>query len=72
MVMIGTCGALDPGLATGDVVVPSRPLLGKGVAHLYKGVAEDTGIVLSDPDLTAEGRAGPGEQRESELPTPCT
>ncbi|MYD42200.1 MAG: nucleoside phosphorylase, partial [Acidimicrobiia bacterium] len=24
MVMIGTCGALDPGLATGNVVVPSQ------------------------------------------------
>ena len=57
MVMIGTCGALDPGLATGDVVVPSQAVAKEGVAHLYKTVAEDTGIVLSDPDLTAQGRA---------------
>ncbi len=57
MVMIGTCGALDPGLATGDVVVPSKAVAQEGVAHLYKTVAEDTGIVLSDPDLTAHGRA---------------
>lgn len=56
MVMIGTCGALDPELATGDVVVPSRAVAREGVAHLYKTVAEDTDIVHSDPDLTALGR----------------
>ena len=49
MVMIGTCGALDPELATGDVVVPSQAVAREGVAHLYKTVAEDTGIVHSDP-----------------------
>ena len=57
MVMIGTCGALDPSLATGDVVVPSQAVARESVAHLYKTVAEDTGIVSSDPDLTAKGRA---------------
>ena len=57
MVMIGTCGALDPKLATGDVVVPSQAVAREGVAHLYGTVAEDTGIVLADPDLSAEGRA---------------
>ncbi len=58
MVMIGTCGALDPRLVTGDVVVPSRAVAREGVAHLYKTVAEDTAIILSDPDLTEMGRAG--------------
>lgn len=57
MVMIGTCGALIPGLAPGDVVVPSQAVAQEGVAHLYKAVAEDTSIVPSDPDLTALGRA---------------
>ncbi|MDE2718261.1 MAG: hypothetical protein OXI33_14795 [Chloroflexota bacterium] len=57
MVMIGTCGALDPGLATGDVVVPSQAVAREGVAHLYKTIDEGTGIVLSDPDLTAMGRS---------------
>ena len=57
MVMIGTCGALDPRFATGDVVVPSRAVAREGVAHLYEGVAEDTGIVLADPNLTQLGRA---------------
>ena len=55
--MIGTCGALDPGLATGDVVIPSRAVAQEGVAHLYKGLAEDTGIVSSDLELTAKGRS---------------
>lgn len=57
MVMIGTCGALDAGLSTGDVVEPSQAVAQEGVAHLYKTVAEDTGIVLSDPELTALGKA---------------
>lgn len=57
MVMIGTCGALDPGLATGDVVVPSQSVAREGVAHLYKTVAVDTDIVPSDPELTEIGRA---------------
>lgn len=57
MVMIGTCGALNPGLATGDVVVPSQAVAREGVAHLYETPAEDTGIVPSNPDLTAMGRA---------------
>ncbi|MYB79603.1 MAG: nucleoside phosphorylase [Acidimicrobiia bacterium] len=57
MVMIGTCGGLDPGLATGDVVVPSQAVAQEGVAHLYGTVAENTGIVPSDPDLNALGRA---------------
>ena len=57
MVMICTCGTLDPGLATGDVVVPTQAVAREGVAHLYKRVAEDTGIVLSDPNLTQLGPA---------------
>ena len=57
MVMIGTCGALDPDLATGDVVVPSRAVAQEGVAHLYETVAEETGIVHSDPNLNALVRA---------------
>jgi purine-nucleoside phosphorylase len=57
MAMIGTCGALNPGLATGDVVVPSQAVGREGVAHLYKGVANETGVVLADPDMTELGRA---------------
>ncbi len=57
MVMIGTCGTLDPRLATGDVVVPSQAVALEGVAHLYEGGAEDTSIVLSDPNLTELGRS---------------
>ena len=57
MVMIGTCGALDPGLTTGDVVVPSLAVAREGVAHLYKTVTEETSIVPSDPNLTAKAKA---------------
>ena len=57
MAMIGTCGALDPGMATGDVVVPSQAVAREGVAHLYRGAAENTGVVYADPDLTRSGRA---------------
>ena len=52
MVMIGTCGALDPGLATGDVVAPSTAVAREGVAHLY-GASD---AVAADPRLTELGR----------------
>ena len=41
---------------TGDVLVPSQAVAREGVAHLYEGVAEHTGIVLADPNLTQLGR----------------
>ena len=53
MVMIGTCGALDPTLATGDVVVPSTAVAREGVAQLY-GV---TDTVAADRRLSDLGRA---------------
>ncbi len=53
MVMIGTCGALDPDLATGDVVVPSTTVAREGVAHLY-GVSDR---VEADRHLTERGRS---------------
>ncbi len=53
MVMIGTCGALDPALATGDVVVPSTTVAREGVAHLY-GVPD---TVDSDQRLTRAARS---------------
>ena len=52
MVMIGTCGAIDPELATGDVVVPMTAVAREGVAHLY-GVGD---TVDADPFLTGLGR----------------
>ncbi len=53
MVMIGTCGALDPALAPGDVVVPSTAVAREGVAHLY-GV---TDTVDGDHDLAEIARS---------------
>ncbi|MCQ3804716.1 MAG: hypothetical protein OXC98_11890 [bacterium] len=56
MVMIGTCGALDPGLDTGDVVVPSQAVAREGVAYLYKKDIEDPRTFRADPELTEKGR----------------
>jgi len=53
MVMIGTCGALDPALAPGDVVVPSVAVPREGVAHLYG--SSDT--VEADHELAELGRS---------------
>lgn len=53
MVMIGTCGALDPALATGDVVVPSTAVAREGVAHLYGA----SGAVDADPALSRAARS---------------
>ena len=52
MVMIGTCGAIDRRMATGDVVVPMTAVAREGVAHLY-GV---TDTVDADRTLTELGR----------------
>ncbi len=53
MVMIGTCGALDPTLATGDVVVPSNTVAREGVAHLYG--SPDS--IDADPGLSRAARS---------------
>ena len=50
---IGTCGALDPGLTAGDVVVPSMAVAREGVAHMY-GVTDP---VVADRCLTGLGRS---------------
>lgn len=52
MVMIGTCGGLQPGMRSGDVVVPTTAGAQEGVARLY-GAA---GRVNADPQLARAGR----------------
>ena len=54
---LSTCGPLDPGLATWDMVVLSQAMDREGLPTCPKGVEDDTGVVLSDPHLTALGRA---------------
>ena len=46
-VQIGTCGGLQPGLATGDLVVPTRATIGEGASRYYGA----TGSSAPDPAL---------------------
>lgn len=52
MVMIGTCGGLDPELEPGDVVVPSVAAAREGVARLY-GAGD---LVRADAQMAARAR----------------
>ena len=38
VVQIGSCGALQPGLATGDIVLPEPATIGEGASQYYGGV----------------------------------
>ncbi|MGI8757951.1 MAG: nucleoside phosphorylase [Acidimicrobiales bacterium] len=44
VVQIGSCGSLQSGMATGDIVVPERATIGEGASQYYggKGVSEAT------------------------------
>lgn len=35
VVQIGSCGALQPGIATGDIVLPERAAIGEGASQYY-------------------------------------
>ena len=54
-VQIGSCGALDPGLATGDVVLPTAASIGEGASQYYSPGATSSS---ADPDLVAALAAG--------------
>jgi len=49
VVQLGSCGALAPGLAPGDLVVPTRVRIGEGASAHYGG----TGSVAATADLSA-------------------
>lgn len=36
-VQIGTCGAIAPGITTGDIVLPARAIIGEGASQYYGG-----------------------------------
>lgn len=61
IVVIGTCGALDPTMQTGDVVVPRRAVPREGVARLYGYedlvTADSTLSNRLESDLTSRGLA---------------
>lgn len=46
-IQIGSCGALQPEIATGDVVVPERAVIGEGASRSYGGV----GLSVASPRL---------------------
>lgn len=48
VVQIGSCGTLQPGIATGDIVLPERATIGEGASQYYGGAGEshaDPGLV---------------------------
>lgn len=51
-VQIGSCGALGDGIATGDVVVPERAVIGEGASAYYGGF----GLAVATPALVAAAR----------------
>jgi uridine phosphorylase len=58
-IQIGSCGALQPGLEAGDVVVPELAVIGEGASQWYGGrgrVAPDPGLVeAAERRLRARG-----------------
>ncbi len=57
-VQIGTCGGLQPGLATGHVVVPTRATIGEGASRYYGA----TGTSAPDPALAGRVAAAASER----------
>jgi uridine phosphorylase len=51
VVQIGSCGSLQPGMATGDIVVPERATIGEGASQYYGGQGE------SEPTPSLVGKA---------------
>ncbi len=37
VVQIGSCGSLQPGIATGDIILPERATIGEGASQYYGG-----------------------------------
>jgi purine-nucleoside phosphorylase len=52
VVLIGSCGALQPGVRTGDVVIPSKARVGEGATQYY-----DATVEWSKPDSECAERA---------------
>lgn len=47
VVQIGSCGGLQEGVATGDVVLPERAVIGEGASQYYGGA----GMAVASPEL---------------------
>ena len=58
-VQIGSCGALQPGLATGDIVLPETATIGEGASQYYGGAGASTATpALVDAAEEAFARRG--------------
>jgi purine-nucleoside phosphorylase len=53
VVQIGSCGSLQPGIATGDIVLPERATIGEGASQYYGGHGES----FADPELVERAEA---------------
>jgi len=53
VVQIGSCGSLQAGIATGDIVIPREATIGEGASQYYGGV----GSSLADGDLADRAAA---------------
>ena len=53
VVQIGSCGALQPGIATGDIVLPETATIGEGASQYYGGV----GASVATPGLVDAAEA---------------
>jgi purine-nucleoside phosphorylase len=53
VVQIGSCGSLQPGVATGDIVLPEVATIGEGASQYYGG----SGVSTSDPTLVDRAAA---------------
>lgn len=49
VVQIGSCGALQSGIATGDIVIPERATIGEGASQYYggRGTSEPTPALVA-------------------------
>lgn len=53
VVQIGSCGTLQEGIATGDIVLPERATIGEGASQYYGGQGQS----LADPALVDAAEA---------------
>jgi purine-nucleoside phosphorylase len=58
VVQIGSCGSLQPGVRTGDIVVPEVAAIGEGASRYYGG----SGTSAADPALVERAAAACAER----------
>lgn len=70
VVQIGSCGALQPGIATGDIVLPEHATIGEGASQYYGGQGRSSATpALVDAAEAAFTRRGFTVHRGSHITT---